>query len=241
MAFGNINTGNDSIPSEVNFVKELGLVPNNDLNNATENGWYFFTGDCTNRPSWMVNGQVFVVISGDWTTQTTYDAGSETPGIRFKGEDGSWTNWQQLASVNSTVANTISWNGYERRFSDRPTSALCLVESDGKYVDLRSADSIASNFAPTTGANYVRYLNGVQICWGVLNINGPISSTNKQVTFPVPFRSSDAPRVLTSLNANIGVHIPVGVGWESSTSFTIGTSGDASTGATSWIAIGKWR
>lgn len=94
-------------------------------------------------------------------------------------------------------------------------------------------------FVVASGSNYVRFGDGTQICWGGVGLNGAITDSNVRVTYPLPF--GENPKVFTTLNANIGIHIPVGVGWETSTSFTIGTSGTSSTGHTSWLAIGRWK
>lgn len=94
-------------------------------------------------------------------------------------------------------------------------------------------------FVVASGSTYVRFGDGTQICWGVVQLNGAISDSNLRVTFPLPF--FDTPRIFSANNANVGVGINVGIGWENSTSFTIGTSGAASNGYTSWFAIGRWK
>lgn len=91
------------------------------------------------------------------------------------------------------------------------------------------------------GNGYIRYSSGLQICWGTATLNGSITSTKKKVTYPKSFDANKAHIVLTTLNANVGLHIPVGVGWESNSYFMIGTSGEETTGHTGWIAIGWWK
>lgn len=91
------------------------------------------------------------------------------------------------------------------------------------------------------GYDYIRYASGLQICWGTATLNGSITSTNKKVTYPKPFAAGKNHIVLTTLNANVGLHIPVGVGWESDSYFMIGTSGAETTGHSGWIAIGWWK
>lgn len=86
---------------------------------------------------------------------------------------------------------------------------------------------------------YVRYSSGLQICWGFLSLSGPVTATNKRITFPKPF--TVVPAILTTFNANIG-NTPIGIGWESTTAFSIGTMNNANTtGHTSWIAVGPWK
>ena len=93
--------------------------------------------------------------------------------------------------------------------------------------------------SPWGEVKYIRYSSGLQICWGVLSLSGPVAETNKRITFPVAF--SAVPAILTTYNANLGLH-PIGIGWESPTAFSIGTMDNFnSTGNTSWIAIGSWK
>ena len=118
------------------------------------------------------------------------------------------------------------------------TSDGTLKWTGGNYSsrgDIEIVDS--KDFSSST--RYIRYSSGLQICWGILNINGPVTSKNKRVTFPVAF--SKKPAILTTYNVNIG-NKPVGTGWESTTAFSIGTMDKSnSTGSTSWIAIGPWK
>ena len=129
------------------------------------------------------------------------------------------------------------------RATNRGDSAQILVgiRPDGtKYTECPPAKD--NNSIVTTvshGNNYVRFGNGVQICWGRVNVNGVITSTNVKVNFPQAF--SVTPSVLSCDNANAGTNASIRVGWESTVSFTIGTrAGESSTGLANWIAIGYW-
>lgn len=89
------------------------------------------------------------------------------------------------------------------------------------------------------GNGYIRYSSGLQMCWGRVTVNGTITATNTKVTFPVAFKLT--PAVLTTGNANyLGNNVMVG--WETATSFTIGTTIESpAVGETSWLAIGWWK
>lgn len=104
---------------------------------------------------------------------------------------------------------------------------------------LTLSDGSTAEGVVASGTGYIRYTSGVQICWGRVKVNGAITATNKQVTFPVAFKST--PAVLTTSNANyLGNNVMVG--WETATSFTIGTAGEnPAVGETSWFAIGRWK
>lgn len=121
------------------------------------------------------------------------------------------------------------------------TSDGSLTWTGGNYSsrgDIEIVDSL-DTLSEYGKVKYIRYSSGLQICWGVMNLNGPVTATNKRITFPVAFTA--IPAILTTYSANIGVH-PVGIGWESSTAFSIGTMDNfSSTGNTSWIAVGAWK
>lgn len=128
-----------------------------------------------------------------------------------------------------------------------------IINIDSKTVHLDGTETVTGDKAFTGGVtvggyepecvvdkgdDYIRYSSGLQICWGWAMLNGAITSTNKLVTFPVAFKSK--PRIITTANANAG-NAFIAVGWETETNFTIGTSGAASNGGTSWFAIGWWK
>lgn len=141
--------------------------------------------------------------------------------------------------LHGTADNSAKWGDYERRFNEVTGSTLVLVETDGKYVDLRPADSIGLTAIVASGPNYIRVGDGMQICWGIgCHVDGYVTETNRRVNFPVAFISN--PAVIAVSNANIG-NTAVIVGWESTTGFSIGEASGNSRGDTSWIAIGRWK
>lgn len=141
--------------------------------------------------------------------------------------------------LHDTADNSTKWGDYERRFNETTGSTLVLVETDGKYVDLRPADSIGLTAIVASGSNYVRFGDGTQICWGRTIASNQITSTDRYIAFPVAF--AEPTFVLTCPNANMGGAIVI-VGWETGVGFTIGCSQNVGgTGQTSWIAIGRWK
>lgn len=121
------------------------------------------------------------------------------------------------------------------------TSDGALTWTGGNYSSLGHIEIVDSLDTPSEFGNvkYIRYSSGLQICWGFMNLNGPVTATNKRITFPAAFITS--PAILTTYNANVGPH-PIGIGWESTTAFSIGTMDNFnSTGNTSWIAVGAWK
>lgn len=142
--------------------------------------------------------------------------------------------------LHDTADNSAKWGDYERRFNEVTGSTLVLVETDGKYVDLRPADSIGLTAFAASGPHYVRFNDGTQICWELgAYVDGYATETNRRVNFPVPF--TDAPAILTTANVNAGSDTIISIGWESATGFSIGANGPERRGITSWIAIGRWK
>ena len=121
------------------------------------------------------------------------------------------------------------------------TSDGSLTWTGGNYSsrgDIEIVDSL-DTLSEYGKVKYIRYSSGLQICWGILSLSGPVTATNKRITFPVAF--SAIPTILTTYSANVGLH-PIGIGWETATAFSIGTMDNFnSTGNTSWIAIGPWK
>lgn len=141
--------------------------------------------------------------------------------------------------LHGTADNSAKWGDYERRFNEVTASTLVLVETAGKYVDLRPADSIGLTVVVASGDKYIRFADGTQICWEIgCYVDGYVTETNRRVNFPVAFAS--IPAVVATSNANIG-NTTVIVGWESTTGFTIGETSGNLRGNTSWIAIGRWK
>lgn len=121
-----------------------------------------------------------------------------------------------------------------KTFSDAPVvSAITL---DGKTIDTDANDNMTfdSHIVDTIeeqGNGYIRYSNGIQICFsGTTALNSEIE---KQITFPKPFSLNPAVLVCgqsSYLYMN---------GW-TSTRFIARVDGGA-TIYFSWIAIGIWK
>ena len=90
------------------------------------------------------------------------------------------------------------------------------------------------------GDGYVRYSNGIQLCWGTATLNGPATATNKIVYFPQAFKSGTV-TVYTTHDTNIERAL-ADVCWVSNTAFSIGTLvRHNSTVHTGWLATGRWK
>ena len=91
--------------------------------------------------------------------------------------------------LHDTADNSAKWGDYERRFNEVTDSTLVLVETDGKYVDLCPADRIGLTAIVASGSDYVRFIDGTQICWGG-DIWLTSGSDPGRITFPQAFSST---------------------------------------------------
>ena len=82
----------------------------------------------------------------------------------------------------------------------------------------------------SSGTNYIRYANGLQICWGGV---GNMTADGITVTFPQPFTSNPVPSFTTATATNFAYVTAV-----TATDMTVKTSNNG--GYVRYIAIGRW-
>lgn len=175
---------------------------------------------------------VLLPLSGGEMTGPIY--ANKSGGIRAKHAEElmfiAGTDWQgnarivirgQDSSYNpGGVEISASKGGEQSQFVLTPSGSC---KFNGKDVEL--VDSI--------GDNFIRYSNGIQICWGYVSIGG---YSTKSVTFPKAFATT--PCIHLTGNG-FGVDL-IRFGNQSGTSFNMVTSSfDGST--ICYSAIGKWK
>ena len=155
--------------------------------------------------------------------------------------------------LHDTADNSNKLNGYELRLSDHPGSANILVQTvdeDGRTcIDRRNDASIGLTAIVASGADYVRFGDGTQICWGngTMPVKEAVSGSNflrytgiLTVNFHVAFSSSPVGIV------NGGDHAAYWNGlssWTNTTSIrvSVAANGTADSMQYSYIAIGHWK
>ena len=142
--------------------------------------------------------------------------------------------------LHDTADNAVKWDGVFPRKEHNVSDTWIPVFSEGNMDYVLKSEIADLNGVAASGSDYTRFTDGMQICWGRVSPANSITSTEKYVSFPIPF--AENAKVLTTMNANMG-GVPVQVGWESSTGFTIGCgwNGLGGGGETSWFAIGRWK
>mgnify|MGYP003177301654 CR=1 FL=1 len=110
--------------------------------------------------------------------------------------------------LHDTADNSNKLNGYELRLSDHPSSANILVqtvdENGRTCIDCRNDASIGLTAIVASGAGYVRFGDGTQICWGEtaqidIKANSTVTTT---ITYPVAFVSGHTPEVSLTIAGN---------------------------------------
>lgn len=133
--------------------------------------------------------------------------------------------------------NAEKWSGYSIRQEHNTSDTWIPVFSDDNVDYVLKSEIADLNGIATNGSGYTRFTDGTQICWGTAIVNGQVSETNVKVSYPLAF--ADTPSIVAGSNWNIG-NTPVCIGWENSTSFSIGL-GQPGTGISRWLAIGRWK
>lgn len=98
--------------------------------------------------------------------------------------------------LHDTADDSNKLGGYELRLSDHPNSINVLVQTvdeDGStHIDTRRDSSVGLTAIVAAGPNYVRFIDGTQICWGYITFGqmNPSSATFSTFTFAVPFANT---------------------------------------------------
>ena len=124
--------------------------------------------------------------------------------------------------------------GYQVRVADGTTSKYMFLKADGTFQwNGHQVERVNSS-----GDNWIRYENGIQIVWGSDTANS--DKTNKTVTLPVAFANIDYAIEMTRISGiDNGTDYAIWLrGNPTTTSFRF--YGTAST-SMRWLAIGKWK
>lgn len=156
--------------------------------------------------------------------------------------------------LHGTADNSNKLNGYELRLSDHPSSANILVQTidkDGRTcIDCRNDASIGLTAIVASGAGYVRFGDGTQICWGEtaqidVKANSTVTTT---ITYPAAFASGNSPEVSLTIAGNsendayskLVLHTTSRLNTSCDIYFKNRASYQMSPVA-QWIVIGRWK
>ena len=156
--------------------------------------------------------------------------------------------------LHDTADNSNKLNGYELRLSDHPGSAKILVQTvdeDGRTcIDCRNDASIGLTAIVASGAGYVRFGDGTQICWGetgqiAVKANSTVTTT---ITYPAAFASGHSPEVSLTIAGNsendnyskLVLHTTSRLTTRCDIYFKNTSYGQMSPIA-QWIVIGRWK
>lgn len=157
-----------------------------------------------------------------------------------------WTSEQTVAPTGEEVglSNQHGYNYLMKQVNNAQKAAAAL--NKGK-LGLHDA---ADNGVVTSGAGYVRFGDGTQICWGEIaqldvKANSTVTAT---ITYPVAFVSEHSPEVLLTIAGNAGndnysrlvLHTTMRLNTRCDIYFKNSSSYQLSPIA-QWIAIGRWK
>lgn len=156
--------------------------------------------------------------------------------------------------LHDTADNSQKLDGYELRLSDHPGSANILVQTvdeDGRTcIDCRNDASIGLTAIVASGVGYVRFGDGMQICWGEtapidVKANSTVTTT---ITYPAAFASGRTTEVSLTIAGNsendaysrLVLHTTRRTTTNCIIYFKNSSSVQLSPIA-QWIAIGRWK
>jgi hypothetical protein len=118
------------------------------------------------------------------------------------------------------------------------TCTSVLADVAANTAAIAGADYVIESQLPTADNNYTwyrKYKSGWVEQGGKVKLNGPISSSNKRVSFPVTMANTNYFAIAA---ADANVDFVVYVGWQAVDGMSVGTKSDASTNTTTWEVKG---
>jgi hypothetical protein len=118
------------------------------------------------------------------------------------------------------------------------TCTSVLADVAANTAAIAGADYVIESQLPTADNNYTwyrKYKSGWVEQGGKVKLNGPISSSNKRVSFPVTMANTN---YFAMAAADANVDFVVYVGWQAVDGMSVGTKSDASTNTTTWEVKG---
>ena len=117
--------------------------------------------------------------------------------------------------------------------SDGTNSSLLVGRPDGTLTwGGKNIERVESS-----GTNYIRYVSGLQICWGI--VTGTANTSSTAITFPQAFVNNSYFGYANTVTSSSTVN--VNVGSYSTTGMTAYHTNTSSAPVVRWIAIGKWQ
>lgn len=118
------------------------------------------------------------------------------------------------------------------------TCTSVLADVAANTAAIAGADYVIESQLPTADNNYTwyrKYKSGWVEQGGKVKLNGPISSSNKRVSFSVTMANTN---YFAMAAADANVDFVVYVGWQDVDGMSVGTKSDASTNTTTWEVKG---
>lgn len=147
-----------------------------------------------------------------------------------------------LHTFDSTGVNTAENGGFDLLASDGTNSASLTGRPGASLTWAGKNIERVNSSTSEGGAGYIRYENGLQICWGGGTASG--TSSGKTISYQVAFNYSPSVTVTAgSLTGTASYHVSIQTSDVTTTSFNCAMSLNNawSSGGFRWIAIGTWK
>ena len=193
-------------------------------------------------------GQVYYYDGANWALAAGGSVAIDETTITFNNND----EMQAVAVVDQNIGIVKTWTGtaaeYDAIVTKDPDTEYIIIDDIGdsatiigeitEDVNELKAHEVIEFQAPTAGNGYTwyrKYADGWVEQGGKVKLNGPISSSNKRVSFPVTMANTN---YFAMAAADANVSFVVYVGWQAVDGMSVGTKSDASTNTTTWEVKG---
>ena len=176
-------------------------------------------------------------LRGDGTWQTVSGGSGGTGGISQQDVEDMLQDYLPLTGGNLT--NDLTINNVSVITSSELSSELAsyLPLTGGNITNSLTIQTKDISVIEASGTNYIRYTNGIQVCWGTINV----TTSNPTTTFPMAF--NDVPSITMTLHGtNFTRATSVQAPSLTATNFSSSVYSNSHTsGTASYIAWGFWK
>ena len=174
-------------------------------------------------------------LRGDGTWQTV-SGGGGSGGISQQDVEDMLQDYLPLTGGNLT--NDLTINNVSVITSSELSSELAnyLPLTGGNITNSLTIQTKDISVIEASGTNYIRYTNGIQICWNSVEV------TNSDPTHTFPMAFNAVPSLTLTLNESITRATSVQAKTLTATNFSASIySNSHSSGTVKYIAIGTWK
>lgn len=243
--YGNSNTVTPETVVGMWLVKAYGTIQDTGTINEQQ-----YIDDRLGTKLSVNGGTMYAPISFNTTGQIGYRGTAHSDNttilrqlIVSSGDIDNWNDGNAKLALHTYSADNASEDGsFNLLATDGTNNATLQGKPDGSFTWANKNIERVNYSTSEGGVGYIRYENGLQICWGASTGSG--TSGGKTVSFPAAFNYTPSVTVTAgSLTATASNHVSIQISCVNTTTFDCSLSvGSAwSTGQFRWIAVGTWK